>query len=137
MRRHNVSAAEGTGSGAEASWRRLSRATLLAMAGSAETHTWGPRPAILNDLSSDEETEEMVTVGESRTSDTVGADQADVGGGKDQAEVESGGLQMRQVRCHLSVAGRFGVPGGVWPQQLFCGKKPPQRPTAWGGSVSW
>lgn len=68
---------------AEASWRRLSRATLLAMANSAGTHTWGPRPAILNDLSSDEETEgAMDTVGEGQAGDGVGADQADVGGGR-------------------------------------------------------
>lgn len=94
MRRHNVSAAEETGSGAEASWRRLSRATLLAMADFAETHTWGPRPAILNDLSSDEETEAMGTVGEDRASDGVGADQADVGGGRIKQR-----LNLAECRC--------------------------------------
>lgn len=102
----------------------------------AETHTWGPRPAILNDLSKDEETEAMGTIGEGRAGDGVEADQADVGGG-------GGGSNRCRVwqdadapgKVSVPVAGRFGVRGGVWPLQLFCGKKPPQRPTAWGGSV--
>lgn len=52
-----------------------------AMPDPVETHTWGPRPAILNDLSGDEETDGMSTIGEGRAGDGVGADQADVGGG--------------------------------------------------------
>lgn len=35
----------------------------------------------MNDLSRDEETEAMGTIGEGRAGDAVGADQADVGGG--------------------------------------------------------
>lgn len=54
---------------------------MLAMPHALETHTWGPRPAILNGLSRDEETESMGTVGKGRAGDGVGADRADIGGG--------------------------------------------------------
>lgn len=137
MRRHIVSAAGEIGSVAEASRRKLSRATMPAMPDAAETHTWGPRPAILNDLSRDEETETMgYNWRRSGGRRSRRADQADVGGG-------GGGSNKRKVwqdadapgKVSVPVAGQFGVPGGVWPLQLFCRKKPPQRPTAWGGSV--
>lgn len=79
---------------AEASWRRLSRAAMLATAIPVETYTWGPRPAILNDLSRDEETEAMDTVGEGRAGDAVGADQADVGVGRIKQR-----LSLAEFRC--------------------------------------
>lgn len=47
-----------------------------------ETHTWGPRPAILNDLLRERGDRSEDTVGEGRAGDAVGADQADVGGGR-------------------------------------------------------
>lgn len=77
----------------------------------------------------------MGTIGEGRAGDAVGADQADVGdgGGSNRGRVWSDADAPGKVS--VPVAGQFGVPGGVWPLQLFCGKKPPQRPTAWGGSV--
>lgn len=56
---------------------------------------------------------------------------------EDEAEVES--VRWRCARSGKvdrylwQWPGELGSPE-VWPLQLFCGKKPPQRPTAWGGS---
>lgn len=65
-----------------------------AVPNSVETHTWGPRPAILNDLSRDEETEEMGTDGEDWAGDGVGADLVDVGG--ERIKPKSG---LAKCRC--------------------------------------
>lgn len=143
MRRHNVSAAAGAWAVA------CVRATMCPRRGGffVETHTWGPRPAILNDLSRGTRRPKAMGYNwrrKGQASDVRGSRPGRcrrlVEGGRSRAEEESGGMQMmRQVEVFgVSVSvqpvwpGELGSPG-LW--NFFRGKKPPQRPTAWSGSV--
>lgn len=104
------------------------------------THTWGPRPAILNgSVEKDEETEEMETVGEGCPDERRSGSRPDSCWWwrvKQRSGLLDGDAPGKVVvdRYLWQWPGELGSPE-VWPLQLFCGKKPPQRPTAWGGSV--
>lgn len=103
------------------------------------THTWGPKPAILNGFCRKTRRPKRWELLARLSGERRGGIRPDRCWWwwwmKQRSGLFDGDAPGKVAvdRYLWQWPGELGSPE-VWPLQLFCGKKPPQRPTAWGGS---